>query len=307
MFVALVHRPDALVMAMPWGLGLAIARALIFSGMALTLLVNPATVLFTPSAAQPDTPVCDAYNSWSMFCLAGASLDVARIITGTTMLICATGLLPWLTALPGAYVVLSFSTTTTLGDGGDQLYGILALLLLPISTTDWRRSSWHHGQSRRAASVRGALALAGWAVVRAQVFVVYFEAAVGKLAVPEWANGTALYYWMRSPTFGPGEFLAPTVQALTALSVVTALATFGTIALEFCLAIGPLFTLRLRRLLLILGLLFHGAIVVFMGITSFSIVMAAALFLHLPPLGCGSHSLFPGKRYRFGGDLRPVS
>jgi len=269
---------------MPWGAGLSLARSVLFGGMALTLLVNPATVLFTTSASQPTAPVCDAYNSWALFCLTNSSLDVARVVAGICLLVCATGIVPWATAVPGAYIVVSLSMTTTLGDGGDQLYGILALLLLPLSLTDWRRNSWNTDQSQRCADARGALALLGWVLIRAQIFIVYLEAAVGKLAVPEWANGSAMYYWLRNPTFGPGELLAPFVHAATALPPITGILTFGTIALEFCLAIGPLFSMQARRALLFAGLLLHGGIVVLMGVTSFSIVMAAALLLHLVPM-----------------------
>lgn len=294
-------RLTPLSMAMPWGAGLSIARSFLFGGMALTLLVNPATVLFTTSASQPSAPVCDAYNSWSLFCLASGSLDATRVVAGIFLLVCATGFVPWLAAVPAAYVVLSLSMTTTLGDGGDQLYGTLALLLLPLSLTDWRRTSWRLDQSRRCAEFRGAIALVGWVLIRAQIFIVYLEAAVGKLAVPEWANGTAMYYWLRSPTFGPGEVLAPMVQAITTIAVVSGIATFGVIALEFCLAVGPLFSVRVRRILLVLGLLLHGAIVVLMGVTSFSIVMAAALLLHLTPMNASSwaFSLRRGDRVGF--------
>ncbi|PZE80632.1 sporulation-delaying protein SdpB family protein [Curtobacterium sp. MCBD17_032] len=284
------------MIAYPWGAGLGVARSVLYAGMALTLLTNPAWVLFTTSAVQQEAPLCDAYNGWAFFCLLGQHLDTARILAGSVLLVFASGALPWLTALPAAYLILSASVTMTLGDGGDQLYGILGLLLIPLSCTDWRRSSWSDQTSDRCASVRGSLAFVGWALVRVQIFVVYLEASVGKLAVPEWANGTALYYWLRSPTFGPGPLLAPMVQTMTTAPLITALATFSTIALEFALAIGPLLTPRVRRFLLVLGLILHGAIAIFMGITSFSLVMAAALLLHLTPVNATYDEIFPRKR-----------
>ncbi|MCC8907432.1 sporulation-delaying protein SdpB family protein [Curtobacterium sp. GD1] len=285
----------------PWGASLSIARSLLFAGVALTLLVNPVTVLFTTSSVQPVAPVCDAYNAWTLFCIANDSLDLARVIAAVALILCATGFVPWLTAVPGAFLVLSFAMTTTLGDGGDQLYGILALLLVPVSITDWRLSSWRPVIDRRFEEQRAAIAVVGWFMIRAQIFIVYLEAAVGKLAVPEWANGTAMYYWLRSPTFGPGELLAPFVQFATSVPVIAALATFGTIALEFLLAIGPLIAARARPALLFLGLGLHGAIALLMGITSFSIVMAAALFLHLAPI----NGAFPALRTGRGDLLAP--
>ncbi|PYY33287.1 hypothetical protein DEJ16_13910 [Curtobacterium sp. MCJR17_055] len=280
----------------PWGAGLGVARSVLYAGMALTLLMNPAWILFTVSTAQPEVPVCDSYNGWALFCLFDQHLDVARVLAGSCLLVFASGVLPWLTAVPAAYLIVSASVTMTLGDGGDQLYGILGLLLLPLSCTDWRRTSWSSRTSDRCAAGRGSLAFVGWALVRSQIFVVYLEASVGKLAVPEWANGTALYYWLRSPTFGPGPLLAPVIQAATIAPLIAGPATFLVIALEFVLAMGPLFAPRVRRCLLVLGLILHGAIVLVMGITSFSLVMAAALLLHLVPTNASYGDIFPRKR-----------
>jgi sugar phosphate permease len=59
---------------------------------------------------------------------------------------------------------------------------------------------------------------------------------------------------------------------------------------------GPLFDPRVRRCFLVLGLILHGAIVLVMGITSFSLVMAAALLLHLVPTNASYGDIFPRKR-----------
>lgn len=286
---------DRALVAYPWGAPLGLARAAVFGGMGLTLLLNPSWVLFTTSAVQPRAPRCDSYSSWALFCSVGEHLEVARIVAGAVLLIAASGIVPWARALPAAYLVLSTSVTMTLSDGGDQLYGILAVLLVPLSLTDWRRSSWSQHTSLCGPRVRGSIAFVSWIAIRAQVFVVYLEAAFGKLGVPEWANGSALYYWLRNPTFGPGELLAAPVQALTSIPLVTGAATFAVVALEFALAIGPVLSLRLRRLLLVAGFALHGAIIALMGITSFSIVMFAALLLHLPDVDARACELLPRK------------
>jgi hypothetical protein len=59
--------------------------------------------------------------------------------------------------------------------------------------------------------------------------------------------------------------------------------TWGTLALEFALAVGLFLPKRRWRPLLLGGLLLHGAIAMLMGLPSFSLAMFAALILFLRP------------------------
>lgn len=279
-----------------WGAGLALARSILFAGTALTLLLNPSWILFTTSAQSPVAPRCDVYTAWSFFCLFSEHLEFARLAAGIGLVVMAVGFAPALTAIPAAYLLSSASVSLTLGDGGDQLAGILGILLLPTSLTDWRWWSWRPARCSSTNSVAATIAFYGWVAIRAQIFVVYLEASIGKLRVPEWADGTALYYWFRSPTFGPGQLVAPFAEAFTAVPVLTASATIGVMVLEFVIAIGFLLPLRWRKLILVSGVFFHLLIIVFMGITSFSIVMTAALLLHLAPISCSRADLLPRRK-----------
>ena len=52
------------------------------------------------------------------------------------------------------------------------------------------------------------------ALVRIQVAAVYFHAAVGKFSVPEWVDGSVLYYWLLHPTYGAPGWLTPMLEPI---------------------------------------------------------------------------------------------
>ena len=106
---------------------------------------------------------------------------------------------------------------------------------------------------------------------------------MAKLGVPEWVDGTAVYYWMNDPSFGPSGWLRPFVMSLMTSRLVVAV-TWGTIVLEFALALGLVVSPRARPYLLVFGISLHAAIGVVIGLTSFALAMIAALILYLHPL-----------------------
>jgi len=125
-----------------------------------------------------------------------------------------------------------------------------------------------------------------WSVylLRFQVAVIYFEAMVTKVGVPEWKNGTALFYWFNDPGFGMPEWLTPLLQPLLTHSVAVSAATWGVIIFEATLFLGLVMDKRWRSILLPAGLLFHLAIVFVHGLAIFFCSMAAALILYLRPV-----------------------
>jgi len=130
----------------------------------------------------------------------------------------------------------------------------------------------------------GALvALSGLLAVRLQVCGIYYHAAFGKLQGTEWADGTAMYYWLSNPTFGATPFIGRLLRPVLGSSVLLAGLTWGTIVAELFLFMGLLATHRARRFLLWLGVTLHLGILVFMGLFSFSVTMFGALVLYLRP------------------------
>jgi antimicrobial peptide system SdpB family protein len=129
------------------------------------------------------------------------------------------------------------------------------------------------------------IALSAWLVIRLQVAGIYFHAAIGKAAVQEWVDGTALYYWLLHPTLGAAHWLAPILQHLLLNPFIVALLTWGALLLEIALFTALVVSRRWWPILLALGLCFHGGIMVVQGLVSFSIAMMGALVLYLRPPG----------------------
>ena len=135
----------------------------------------------------------------------------------------------------------------------------------------------------RAGSAASIVAQTSWFLIRAQVAVIYLFAAVLKFPAEEWANGTALYYFWRNPTFGAPGLLRPLTDRIGRTVLVVPL-TWSVLLLELCLAAALIAPLRFRSRLLPVAIVFHAGIAVFHGMPTFALTMSAALVLYLRPL-----------------------
>lgn len=112
--------------------------------------------------------------------------------------------------------------------------------------------------------------------------MIYLDAAVSKLNVPEWVDGTAMYYWVLSSFTGAPSYLRPLLTPFVESDLV-ALLTWAVIISELLLA-GALFLPNSRwKPVLLLGSALHISIIFVLGIASFSIAMFGALILYLHP------------------------
>jgi antimicrobial peptide system SdpB family protein len=134
-------------------------------------------------------------------------------------------------------------------------------------------------------------------MARLQVAVLYLHAATGKFSVPEWVNGTALYYWLLEPAIGITQKHHDVVLWLLRPAWVTPLISWAPLALELALfcAIGMSSENRMRRVLFAVAALFHVGNFLFFGLFSFMLTMFAALVLLLRPASR------PYRLYAFGG------
>ena len=174
--------------------------------------------------------------------------------------------------------------TGTLVDGGDQVAQVITLLLLPVTLTDQRISHWHATpDDARDQIIRRLIAISALVAIRVQVAGIYFHAAVGKMAVPEWRDGTAIYYWFTDPMFGLSGITREALWPVITNPVGVTLLTWGTILFEITLFAALFSARRVRPVLLVLGIMFHAAIAVIHGLLSFSLAMCGALILFLRP------------------------
>jgi len=217
-------------------------------------------------------------------------LEVARWFGIAILALVASGWRPRWTAFPHWWAAFSLQASISIPDGGDQLNALLALLLVPAALMDNRRWHWITPTAsgllpgQLAETLKRVTAHLAFLLIRLQIAFVYFDSSVSKLRVEEWADGTALYYWLNYSIFGVPNWSRAFISAVVNKPVGVALLTWGTVILELALAGALLLPRHVRRYLFWAGLLFHVSIATLMGLVSFSITMIGALLLFLRPL-----------------------
>ncbi|HXH36199.1 MAG TPA: sporulation-delaying protein SdpB family protein [Plantibacter sp.] len=276
---------DYLSAVSPFSVALGATRSIVASATTLTLLATPTGQLFFRSEAIPTGVNCGgAIGQYGLFCIGSelGNLELARWLAIALLLLVVIGITPAATAIPHWYVTWSFMTSSTAVDGGEHLSANLTLILIPLVVLDRRR--WHWSRDSRYETRNPwlkCIAYSALALFIAQVMGVYFQASIAKFGVLEWSDGTALWYWMQNPTFSPPEPLGGFIRFLFQFLPITVAATYGTLILQLSLVPAPFYPSRLRRLLLILAVMFHLGIAATMGLWSFSMIMIAADLLLL--------------------------
>jgi len=268
-----------------WGSSLGLARTLLAAGTLGTLVFTDPAALMSPLANGVVPPTCAGVTQAGIWCVT-PSLVWGRWISVAVLLAVASGWRPRLTAIPHWYVSWSLIVNATVQDGGDQITAVLTLLLIPICLADRRR--WHWSPSTPDPAEPGTRQIVGRVallLIQIQVAAIYLHASIAKLGVPEWADGTAMFYWSRHPTFGAPAWLRPVMDPILGSPYGVTAVTWGSVALEFALAIAIFLGPQAKRFLLGAGLLFHTGIAVHMGLVSFLAATSAALLLALLPAG----------------------
>lgn len=264
----------------PWTNVYGLARSLIALGTLLTLVLSSTETLFHPVRLL-DNPRCiGPAATLSLFCT--LPIEVVRLAGIGVLLLVVIGWRPRWTAIPHWWISFSVQASISLPEGGDQAAAILAMLFIPVALTDRRKWHWSapDRKSRPVASFVSNLALL---LARVQVMVIYLQAFIAKLFVPEWVDGTAVWYWLLDPNFGPTGLRRELALWIGSSALGMTLFTWGTLVIEAGLAYGLLASPRARRVLLVTGVAFHGLIALTMGLMSFSIIMWGALLIYLWP------------------------
>jgi antimicrobial peptide system SdpB family protein len=268
-----------------WSVMLGVARTVLALATGLTLLFTNTETLLQSNSSLIDRSLCAGIDAANLFCLVPIDkLPVVQILALTVLALVASGWRPRLTGVLHWWVAWSYHQAGTFVDGGDQVVMILTLLLIPVTLTDPRVWHWQRAASADHDLERpiARLMALGWlALIRLQVAVIYFHAAVAKFSVPEWINGTAVYYWFDSAILGMPEWLHPILDPLLTSAAPVLAITWGTMLLEIVLALGLLAETRYRRPLLVLGLTFHAGIALIFSLSSFMLAMDAGLLLYL--------------------------
>ncbi len=110
-----------------------------------------------------------------------------------------------------------------------------------------------------------------------------FFAAIEKLDVPEWKDGSAFYYWFNDSSLGASDFLQENIVFLFDNVFVTSAITWSVLVVETMLFAGLFMNKENRLKMFILGVSFHFMIVLIHGLFSFFFAMLAGLILYLLP------------------------
>jgi antimicrobial peptide system SdpB family protein len=270
----------------PWGSGLGLGRTVLALGTLGTLLATPPQVLLSPMPGGVTVPACVGLARASIWCVLPGNPQLARWLSVAVLAAVASGWRPRLTTIPHWWVSWSLFASVSIQDGGDQITAVLTLLLIPLALTDPRRWHWQPTPPGRGGPLPRIIGVLALLLIQIQVAAVYLDAGIAKLGVPDWANGTAMFYIFRNAIYGAPSWLSPMLSAITNLPVGVALLTWGAVVLEVILGLALLLPRQLRPLLLAAGLLFHDMIALSMGLISFDLAMSAALLLYLLPTGC---------------------
>jgi len=290
MMPTLGQRVEDWVRKPAWTTVVGLARTLIAFGTLCTVAFTPSDVLLSPLADGTVPPVCAGVSRAGLWCVVPANHRwFASVITILVLLLVISGWRPRYTGLLHWYVSWSLLLGVTLQDGGDQAAAVLTLLLIPVTLTDPRR--WHWSRGPQPVPLDASV---GWAwvvarVTRALIIVqvsgIYLQACVAKLGVPEWSDGTALWYWLKGSQFAPPPWIAVVTDRLIASPLGVTSLTYGTLIIEFLIAAAIFMAPPYRRLVLIAGIALHAGIMVTMGLVSFFFSMVGALTLYLVPAG----------------------
>lgn len=274
----------------PWSNVYGLARTLLATSTLITLIFNDIDILFRPAHGIDMVPFCiGTVSQIGLFCVFSNSLFIAKIISILILILVAIGWRPMITGILHWWISFSFSSSALLIDGGDHVTTVLTFLLIPVTLTDKRKWHWLKVSSKGVQNYfsgesRKLIANFSFKLIRLQVAIIYLHAAVAKCSVPEWVNGTALYYWFTHPIFGMSTWIEPLVYPLLTNPFFVTISTWIVIALEFLLFAGLFMERKNYRYLLILGIAFHASIAVIHGLVSFFIAMIAALILFLQPV-----------------------
>lgn len=268
----------------------AVTRTAVAGASLLTLLANHPSAVHIADRSLAAAGRCDGLSRITVACgLTGGEYTwLTHVVLVGLFAAVVSGLLPAVTGLLHPYAALSLMTALSTVDGGEQAALVFSVLAVPVRLADPRRSHWaswpREMRPTHATALRRSTLVVFILVTEVQISVIYLQAGIAKLAVPEWVEGTAIYYWTIDGYLPPPTFAAPAVAAFATVPLIVLGATYGTVVLELLLGVSLLIrSWRVRAVLLVVALAFHLLIALTFAIWSFALTMAGLVLLLLSP------------------------
>ena len=268
---------------------LAIARFLLAFGMLLTLVTNDMGKVVNTgiisshrfndrnySIPRHDAAMKMPLSRFDLFHVLPA--EFATLIACIILLAVMSGYFPRLTCWLHFWVCFSVQNFFYNVNGSDSVALILSILLLPVCLTDSRTSQWQRPKPE-SASVRIFSGVA-FLAIQVQAAFIYLLAGVAKLETKVWQEGTAVYYYTSHYRLGADDGLR-TFNELFTLSPMVRFISWGVIAFELLLPLCLFASARIKKIFLIIALVFHLLIIINFGLITFFLSMSALLILFL--------------------------
>ncbi|MEZ2189621.1 sporulation-delaying protein SdpB family protein [Corynebacterium sp. CCM 9204] len=269
---------------------ISIGRAIIAVAQLSFILFTSQEARFAEVGPQPFGPRCQSWNQAGLYCVVGKEhFTLADVAIAFGLILVISGFYPRWTGILHLYITYTISTAVTLPDGGESVALIFVGLLAVVSLSDNRRNCYltNLDVDRIPEPLQG-VSQAAIIFGRVQLCYLYADAAIAKLGVADWANGTALYYIEKNALFGDW-FQVLERSEIFEHGWLLAAATWMPIALELLIAINVIGTANMRRFAFTLVVILHGGIIFNMGLVSFSLIM----------IGCCLTIITPPNRYTY--------
>lgn len=263
---------------------IAFVRSILAIGMLLTLCFNNLNEMTDLSILLPNEGTVQKViflKQFSVFTLFG--IFWGKFISITILLFVLSGYIPQLSCLLQAWINISICNSLLIIEGGDQIASNISILLIPICLLDKRTNQWNNYISvqNNQQKLINVFANVYYFLITLQIAIIYLHSAFGKLYNEEWRNGTCVYYWFTNNIFGAPLWLQNLYNVIT-LSRFVPILTWSIIIFEISLFACILATNnRIRKIFLIIGIIFHFGIAITHGLITFFLFMMAALILYL--------------------------
>lgn len=213
---------------------------------------------------------------------AKVSTSAFKIISIIILVLTIIGFLPRLTGVLHFAVTYLFFKTCPFIDGGDQLSSNLTFFILPLSLFDSNLNHWKNKNNSFNGSYSKPFFIFTSLIICIQISIVYLHSSIDKLKVPEWQDGTAIWYWFTHESFGASYFILDFLKFVLSNSYVIFSLNWSVIIIELLVAM-MLFVPKenmLPRVLFYLALVLHIGVILVHGIFTFSLVMIGSLIFY---------------------------
>lgn len=223
------------------------------------------------------------FSKYNLFYLFGWKyVGYAKVLAILVLLLVASGWRPRFTGVFQWWITASFFYSASIVEGGDQIAAILTLLLIPVTLLDNRK--WHWDACTYVSEYKKFVGNLMFILISIQMSIVYLNASTDKIyTIDEWKVGSAFYYYVNDAFFSYPDWMDPLMASLLTDSFFVSTVSWGTIFLELALFAILFSNSKNKRLLFPIAVMFHFAIVIFLGLVSFFFAMLGGLILYLIP------------------------